>query len=176
MVQRQQLLHTFFAEQLAKLHQGGGVAGAVVFKVRLAREELPGWRLAPALHDTLVRLVEGVLEGQQRNHDAQRHTGAPGVAGHSGALHLFTEEVQLGHGNPGTAFAAEDPSHPRFDLLPGHARGQHGQRMAQVDHVVDARAEEIVGGGAGKHRKTPGKRAVKPIKSGEIVPGKSRNV
>jgi hypothetical protein len=77
---------------------------------------------------------------------------------HCGALHLFAEKVQVGHGHTGAAFAGEHLGHPRFDLLPGHARGQHGQRMAQVDHVIDARAEEIVGGGAGKqHGRTPRK-------------------
>ena len=32
----QKFFHTFFAEQLAELDQGGGVAGTLVFKVRLA--------------------------------------------------------------------------------------------------------------------------------------------
>jgi hypothetical protein len=32
----QQLLHTLITQQLAELDQGGGVAGAQVFKVRLA--------------------------------------------------------------------------------------------------------------------------------------------
>jgi hypothetical protein len=34
--------------------------------------------------------------------------------------------------------------------LGGHARGQHGPWMAQVDHVDDVQAKEIAGGGAGK--------------------------
>jgi hypothetical protein len=39
--------------------------------------------------------------------------------------------------------------------------------MAQVDHVVDARAKEIVGGGAGKHHgKTPRKLHLLEIKLG----------
>jgi hypothetical protein len=34
-----------------------------------------------------------VFEVQQRDHDAQRHARVLGVAGHGGALHLFTKEV-----------------------------------------------------------------------------------
>ena len=108
-----------------------------------------------------------MFEVQQRDHDAQRHARAPGVAGHCGSLHLFTKEVQIGHGHTGAAFAGEDLGHPRLDLLPGHARGQHRQRMAQVDHVADARAKEIVGGGAGKHHgRTPRKQPLLDIKLG----------
>ena len=67
----------------------------------------------------------------------------------------------------GAAFAGEHLGYSRFDLLPGHARGQHGQRMAQVDHVIDARTEEIVGGGAGKqHGRTPRKQPLLEIKLG----------
>jgi hypothetical protein len=41
--------------------------------------------------------------------------------------------------------------------------------MAQVDHVVDARAEEIVGGGAGKHHgRTPRKLPLLEIKLGVL--------
>jgi hypothetical protein len=39
--------------------------------------------------------------------------------------------------------------------------------MAQVDHVVDARAKEFVGGGAGKHHgRTPRKQPLLDIKLG----------
>jgi len=33
--------------------------------------------------------------------------------------------------------------HARFDFLPRHARGEHCQRMAKVDHLIDASAKEI---------------------------------
>lgn len=46
------------------------------------------------------------------------------------ALHLFAKEVQVWHSQTGAAFAKEDLSYPRVDRLPGHARGQHGQRVA----------------------------------------------
>jgi hypothetical protein len=45
--------------------------------------------------------------------------------------------------------------------------------MAQIDHVVDARAEEIVGGGAGKHHgRTPRKQPLLEIKLGETAIGR----
>jgi hypothetical protein len=109
--------------------------------------------IAPALDHPFVRLVEGVLEIQEADHDAQRHARTPGVAGDRHALHLFAKEVQVRQGRTGAALAGENLSHPRLDLLPGHARGQHGQRLPQVDHVIDARAEKIVAGGAGKLHK-----------------------
>lgn len=62
------------------------------------------------------------------------------------------KRIQIGQSLTGTAFAGKYLGQPRFNLLPGHARGQHGQRIAQVDHMVDARAEEIGDGGAGKQR------------------------
>ena len=71
-----------------------------------------------------------------------------GLSASTPSLHLLTEEVQIEHGHSGAAFAGEHLGYPRFDLLPGHARGKHCQRMAQVNHVIDARAEEILGGGA----------------------------
>lgn len=38
----------------------------------------------------------------------------------------------------------------------GVVGGQHSQRMAQIDHVIDARVEEIFGGGAGKQHSSQG--------------------
>jgi hypothetical protein len=44
--------------------------------------------------------------------------------------------------------------------------------VAQVDHVVDARAKEIVGGGAGKqHGRTPRKQPLLEIKLGVAAIG-----
>ena len=74
----------------------------------------------------------------------------------SGTLHLLPEEVQVGHDHTGATSARQDLGHPCFDLLQGHARGQHSQRMAQIDYVIYARTEEIIGGGTGKqHGRTP---------------------
>jgi len=52
-------------------------------------------------------------------------------------------------------------------LIPGAIH----QRVAQVDHVIDARAEEIVGGGAGKqHGRTPRKQPLLDSKLGVLRP------
>ena len=98
----QQLLHPFPAQQLAELDQGGGVAGAVVFKVRLAREEPPGRCFASALDDTFVGLVEGVFEVRQRDHDSQRHARPSGVAGNGDSC-TRSPKRSVGHGQANTA-------------------------------------------------------------------------
>ena len=43
-----------------------------------------------------------------------------------------------------------------FDGGPGHARGQHRQRVAHVDHGVQPRAKEVVGGHRLHSPKLPG--------------------
>jgi hypothetical protein len=48
-----------------------------------------------------------------------------------------------GMATPGAAFAGDDLGHPRLDRLLGHAGGQHRQWMAQINHVVDARAKKL---------------------------------
>ena len=84
---------------------------------------------------------------------------------------MFTEKIQVKHGHACAALAAEDLGHTRFDLLSRHARGQQRQRMAQVDHVIDARAEEIVGGRAGKDRgRTPRNQPLLEIELGHLRP------
>jgi hypothetical protein len=86
--------------------------------------------IAPALDHPFVRLVEGVLEIQEADHDAQRHARTPGVAQALAALHLFTKQIEIGHGDARARLAREQMRHRAFDLLSGHARGQHRQRVA----------------------------------------------
>lgn len=73
--------------------------------------------------------------------------------------------------NPGWAWphrrgiCGRRPAPSVLRSLAGHARGQHRQRRAQVNHVIDARAEEFGGGGAGKHQsRTPRKNPLLEIK------------
>lgn len=62
---------------------------------------------------------------------------------------------------------------PRLDLLPWHARGQHGERMTQVDHVVNSRAKNVISGGVGKrHCGNPRKQPLLQIKLGGIDIGR----
>lgn len=161
--------------QLAKMDHRGGIARLAVFKVGAPREMLPGGCLTPALDDAFVGFVEGVLEVQQCNHSAQRHARSPSVAGLGHALHPLTEQIQIGHGHASSAFARENLRDPRFDLLPGHARGQHRPRVAQVDHGIDAQAEKIVGGGAGVLRKTPRHRRSNKLYAGRATPEGRQN-
>jgi hypothetical protein len=65
---------------------------------------------------------------------------------------------------------------PRFNLLPRHARGQHRQRMAQVDHVIEPQAKEVFRGRAAQHAKTPRNQAGKMGIAGEILPGKHEKI
>jgi hypothetical protein len=44
-----------------------------------------------------------------------------------------------------------------FDFLPRHSIGQHRQRMAQIDHLIQAITEKVIGHGAAF--KTPRKQA-----------------
>jgi hypothetical protein len=72
------------------------------------------------------------------------------------ALDLFTKQIEIRHGDARARLARQQMRHRFFDLLSGHARGQHRQRVAQIYHVVDARAGKIVCGRAGKlHRELP---------------------
>jgi len=107
MVQRQQLLHPFFAQQPTTLDEGGGVAGQAVLKVRLAREVLPRRCLAAALQHPFIGLVEGVLQVQQADHDAQWHARAPGSTDPWLALDLLSKQIQIGHGHPRASLAGK---------------------------------------------------------------------
>jgi len=148
---RQQLFHPFFTQQLAELDQGGGVSGLAVFVIGAAREELPARGIGPAGYPTLVGLVVGVLEIQQGDHDAHGYARATGIAlatRHGGRL---AKQIQVGHSQPIAGFAHKEVRQRGFDLLPRHARGQNSQWVAQVDHLVDTAAKEVISGGAGKH-------------------------
>lgn len=71
----------------------------------------------------------------------------------------------------GATFGGERLGHPFFERLPGHAQGQHGQRMAQVDYVIDTRAEKSSQSGQGQHHgKTPRKLFLLEIKQGKQPP------
>jgi hypothetical protein len=66
----QQRLYAFLAQGLAQVHELRRVARPPMFEVIHPREVLPGGRLGPALNNTLVALIKGVLEIQERNHQA----------------------------------------------------------------------------------------------------------
>jgi hypothetical protein len=71
----QQFFNALFTQQFAELDQQAGISRPAVFEVVIVREVLPSRCFAPALHNVFVALVEGVLEVQQRDHQAGRQTG-----------------------------------------------------------------------------------------------------
>ena len=81
----------------------------------------------------------------------------------------LAEQIQIWHGHAIAGFSHEEVGQRGFDLQPGHTRRQNSQWVAQVDHVVDTAAKEVIGGGAGKHGQNSQKMA---IKLGEIIPRK----
>ena len=140
----QQLLDAFLAQQAAELANRRRVARPAVLEILQPREVLPGRCLGPALDHAFVALVEGVLEIQQRDHQAQRQARTSGLR-HPGAHQAggAAEQVDIDHGLAGAHAAGKEVSDRGLDLLPRHARSQHGQWMAQVDHLVEAAAEEV---------------------------------
>lgn len=141
---RQQRFGAVFAQKLPKLDPRGGITRLALYKVGKPREELPAWRFVPAGNDTLVGFVEGMLQIQQGDHDAQRYSGTPSIGLGRNSL---AKQIKIGHRNAVARFAGKHVGHRGFDLLPRHARGQHRQRLAKIKHVIQAGAEEIFGGG-----------------------------
>lgn len=100
---------------------------------------------------------------------------APELAGMGIALRLGIQIIALFdkglRSHTGATFGGERLGHPFFERLPGHAQGQHGQRMAQVDYVIDTRAEKSSQSGQGQHHgKTPRKLFLLEIKQGKQPP------
>ena len=110
------------------------IARPAVLEVSQPGEVLPGGRLAPALDDTLVALVVGVLQVQQRDHQAQWHPGPTG-RGDAATDHARdrAEQILVFDLLARAYLLGEGVGNGGFDLLPGHARGQHGERVAQID-------------------------------------------
>jgi hypothetical protein len=139
----QQGLHTYFAHGLAEVDQLGGVAGPAVLEVIHAREVLPGGRLGPALNDALVALLEGVLDVKQRDHQAHRQarTTGPRDAGTDHLSHA-AEQIHILNVATGAESLGEQVGDRGFQFLPRHAGHEHGQRVAQIDHLIQAAAQK----------------------------------
>jgi hypothetical protein len=131
-----------------------------VLEATQPRELLPGGRLGPSLHHALVALVECVLEVQQRAHQPQRQARTAGRR-HARPCYLghAAEEVHIRDVFTSTNLLGKQVRDVGFELLPRQPGGQHRQRVAQLDHLVESAAEEI---GRVAHRaylpKTPRKR------------------
>lgn len=141
----QQLLHAGLAQHAAEAADLRGVTGQLGRVVLHAAEKLPHHVLAPALDELLIAHVERMLQVQQRDHQPDRQPPPAAWAdARPGELQRRAEQVLV----------REQRRQRCLNLLPRHSCGQHSQRVSQVDHLVQACAEEIVGG----HRslKTPG--------------------
>lgn len=91
---------------------------------------------------------------------------ASGIGSHRSHLDLFVKEVDAGQFLARTNFAAEEVCDRGFNLLPRHARGQHRQGVAQVNHVNHAKAEIIFGDGVRLAFKNPQKLATIGVEFG----------
>ena len=66
--------YAFFAQSFTEAPQLRAVARPLVLEILIARKVLPSLFLDPALDHILVTLVERMLEVQQRQHQAGKHT------------------------------------------------------------------------------------------------------
>ena len=127
-----------------------------MLKVRLTAEELNQHVLCPTLHYLVIAEPISVFEVQQAAHQADGQTRPPRWAeAHASDLGGGAKQVGDRRKTPHAGFALEKRGHAGFNLIPGHAGGQHGQGVAQIDHGIEPGAEEIgVTHGACEGRKT----------------------
>ena len=160
----EQLLDAVLAEQAPEAADLRGVARQARLVVVHAAEELPLHVLGPAFDEFFVAQVEAVLEVQQAGHQADGQARAAGRTDAAaeldviGAQQIFTAKP-LG----GQRLAGQLRRHRRLDLGPGQPRGEHCQRVPQIDHLVQPGAEKIVRA----HRQIPQKSAQRSIEVGD---------
>ena len=100
--------------------------------------------MAPALDELFVAEVEAVLEVQQARHQPNRQPRPPGIAAASaGQRKVWAEQANVGVRLARSILMGKHRPQRSLDLIPGQARGQHRQRIAQVDHRVDTAAKEV---------------------------------
>ncbi len=167
----QQCFHTLLADGLAEVDQLRGVRGPAVREVIHARKVLPRGRLGPALDNPFVALVEGALEVKHRDNQAQRQARTTRRRD-TGTNHLghTAEQIHVLNVATGADSLGKQVRDRGFQLLLRHARRQHGQRMAQIDHLIQTAAEKV--GRVGHWAvlpKTPRKRGYLGVKLGEII-------
>jgi hypothetical protein len=134
-----------------------GVAWPLVFKIFVARKLLPSRCFAPALDHILVALVEFMLEVQQRHHQTGGQTRSPGIGeATTGNGRDRAKQIQV-FDLLARLDLAPSAAQGSLDLLPRHAIGHHRQRIAQIDHLVQAVGQKvIVHGGAFKDSQKTG--------------------
>ncbi len=143
----QQLFYARFTQHATEAAYLGCVAGQARLEVDLAAEELEAHVLGPALDQGLVALVVGAVQAQQSHHQADQQARPSRIADTTAGGRQRRAEQVRAFDHPALAVAMR--KHRRqggLDVCPRHARGQHRQRVTQVDHLVEPGAEEVVGG------------------------------
>jgi hypothetical protein len=127
----------------------GGVARPLVLEILVARKVLPSGCLAPALDHVLVALAERMLEVQQGHHQSGWQTRPVGIGdAASGNCRDWAKQVRIHDLLARLDLACQALHKGNFDLLPGHAVGQHRQQVMQIDHLVQPVTEKVIGHGA----------------------------
>jgi hypothetical protein len=148
------LLQARFAHGRSKATDLRGVARRAVLVVVHPTEELPQHVLAPARNEFFVAEVEAVLEVQQARHQSDGQTRPTGVAAaRPSHRQARAEQIDASQAHARAIPALEHRRQRGLDPIPRQPRRQHRQRIVQVDHRVDARAEKI----AGLHPRIPQK-------------------
>ena len=151
------MLDTGLAQHAAKAADLCGITRRAWLVAGHAAEKLPDDVLAPALNQRFVAQVERVLEVQQRDHQAQRNAWAPGVAQPcTGQRRGRAKQINVFDNAARAVLASEKRCDGGFDVSPGQSRRQHDKRVAHVDHRIQARAKEVVGGHSSHSQKLPG--------------------
>ena len=115
----QQPFHPFFPNPLAPARQRGRVDGQAVLKEGLAGEVLVIRVLDPAGDDGLIRQPIGMLEIKQPRHQPRRRGRTP-------------------------RGRRKEPCPLPFEHLPVDQGSQLHQLVAQIDHVDQARTQQII--------------------------------
>ena len=143
----EQLLQPVLAQQASEAPDLRGVAGQSRLVVLHAAEELPLHVLGPAFDEFLVAQVEAVLQVKQAGHQAHRQSRAPGVADAATELQVMCAQQILSERPLSWPRLVRQLGRQRcLDRRPRQPGGQHRQRVAQVDHLLETGAEEIVCG------------------------------
>jgi hypothetical protein len=134
-----QQLKPLLADCTAKATDLRGIARQPGLEVVEPAEELPVQVLAPALDQFLVAEVEGILQVDQAGHEPNRQPRPPRVAHAATELHLVFAKHVTGHTLlRRTVLSLELGGQRRLDQGPRQPRGQHSQRVPQIDHLVQA--------------------------------------
>lgn len=140
----EQLLDAVLAQQAPEAADLRGVTRQAWLVILHAAEELPLHVLGPALNQFLIAEIEAVLQVQQADHQADGQSRAARRADAAAELALECASQIFADQTLGwLRLMGQLGCHRSFDRGPRQPRGQHSQRMPQIDHLVQARAKEV---------------------------------